>query len=80
MNNARRKALTAVLNELADLRSRVEEVRSDEEDAFENLPENLQYGSERGEQMESAIARLDDALAAFDEIESALNDTVEGNL
>lgn len=76
MNNQRRKEIQAVLNELADLRSRIETIQSDEQDAYDNLPEGIKC-SERGEKAEQACSYLDDAVTAFDEIESALNEAAE---
>lgn len=76
MNQQRRKEIQAVLNELADLRSRIESVQSDEQDAYDNMPEGLQQ-SERGQNAEEACSRLEDALTAFDDLESALNDASE---
>ena len=73
MNNQRRKEIQAVLDELAALRSRVEDLQSEEQDYFDNMPENLQQ-SERGEKAEQAASRLEDA---FDEIEEALNEAAE---
>ena len=76
MNNQRRKEIEAVLNELADLRSRIETIQSEEQDAYDNMPEGLQQ-SERGMKAEEACSRLEDALTAFDDLESALNDASE---
>lgn len=76
MNNQRRKEIAAVLEELSALRSRIETVQSEEQDAFDNMPEGLQ-ASERGQAAEQACSRLDDAIGAFDDIESALNDAAE---
>lgn len=76
MNAQRRKEIQAVLNELADLRSRIETVQSDERDAYDNMPEGLQQ-SERGEKAEQACSLLDDAIGAFDDLESALNEAAE---
>lgn len=61
MNNQRRKEIADVLNELAALRSRVEDLQSEEQDYFDNMPENLQQ-SERGEKAEQAASRLEDAM------------------
>lgn len=72
MNSNRRKEIQAVLNELADLRSRVESLQGDEQDAFDNTPESLQQ-SDRGQVSEGALSALDDALTGFDDIETALN-------
>lgn len=76
MNKQRRKRIEAVLNELADLRSRIESAQSDEQDAYDNMPEGLQQ-SERGVAAEEAVSYLGDALTGFDEIESALNEALE---
>jgi len=76
MNNQRRKEIEAVLNELADLRSRVETLQNEEQDAFDNMPEGLQQ-SERGQASENAANALDNALSAFDDIDSSLNEALE---
>ena len=76
MNKQRRTEIEAVLNELADLRSRIESIQSDEQDAYDNMPEGLQQ-SERGQKAEEACSRLEDAVTAIEDIESALNDAME---
>lgn len=73
MNKARRTEIEKVLNELADLRLRIESVLSDEQEAFDNMPEGLQQ-SERGQAAEECCSNIENALSAFDEIESCLND------
>jgi len=76
MNNQRRKEIQAVIDELAALRSRVEDLQNEEQESYDNMPEGLQQ-SERGEKAEQAASRLEDALTAFDEIEDALNGAAE---
>lgn len=76
MNNQRRKEIETVLDELAALRSRVEDLQNEEQESYDNMPEGLQQ-SERGEKAEQAASRLEDALTAFDEIEAALNEAAE---
>lgn len=76
MNNQRRKEIAAILNEFADLRSRLETIQSDEQDAYDNMPEGLK-DSERGQKAQEACSRLDDAVTACDDFESALNDAME---
>lgn len=73
MNAQRRKEIQTVLNELADLRSRVETLQNDEQEAFDNMPESLQQ-SDRGQASEGAASSLENSLTAFDEIESSLNE------
>lgn len=76
MNKQRRKELADILNELAGLRSRLESVQSDEQDAYDNMPESFQEG-ERGERAQEVLSLLDDAVTAFDEIDSALSEAQE---
>lgn len=73
MNDQRRKAIEAVLADLADLRVRVEAIQQEEQEAFDNMPEGLQQ-TPNGQASEAAASALDDALAAFDEIESSLDE------
>lgn len=63
MNKARRKRLGQIVEEL-------EEVISEEEEAFEGMPESLQ-GTEKGEAMEENISVLE---SAKDEIETLAMD------
>lgn len=73
MNEQRRKEIETVLGDLADLRSRVQAIHDDEQNAFESMPEGLQT-SAQGQASEAAAAALDDALSAFDDVESSLSD------
>ncbi|ECA4737749.1 hypothetical protein ELQ56_11155 [Salmonella enterica subsp. enterica serovar Lerum] len=66
MNNERRKCLTALSQQLAELKDDVQVVLDEEEDAFNNLPEGLQNG-ERGDAMQTAIVALDATLNALEE-------------
>ena len=75
MNAQRRKEIEEVLNELADLRSRVDAIHGEAQDAYDNMPEGLK-ASERGQASEAAASALDGALTAFDEIESSLNEAM----
>ena len=72
MNNTRRKEIQDVLNELADLRSQIDTLHGEEQEAYDNMPESLQQ-SERGQAAENAASELENALSAFDEIASSLN-------
>lgn len=67
MNKNRRKRLEEVKEKLAAILCIIEEIRDEEETAYENLPESLQE-SERGETMYAAIEGLQDL---YDNIESA---------
>ena len=84
MNNQRRKQLNNIaarigrftvpfdIDELESIKSEIEDVLWDEQMAFDNMPESLQY-SMRGEMsqdaqsnMEDAISRIDDFIADYE--------------
>lgn len=72
MNNTRRKKLAAILEEIEILRAQVEEITEEEQDAFDNMPESIQY-SEKGERMESIISNLEEIVSGLEDIEDGLN-------
>lgn len=73
MNNERRKRLTVLSQQLAELKDDVQAVLDEEEEAFNNLPESLQ-NSERGDTMQTAIAALDAAVDALEEASDQLTE------
>lgn len=54
MNNARRKSVAEALELIEKERNILEEVKDEEQEAYDNLPESLQYG-ERGERMQENV-------------------------
>lgn len=59
MNDARRKELDKAIAALEEAKSIVENIKSEEQDAFDNMPEGFQQG-DRGQMMETAISAMDD--------------------
>ena len=57
----------------------VEEIRDEEQEPFDNLPEGLQ-SSERGNAMEEAISNLDSAIDGINELSDKFEDAPEENL
>lgn len=71
MNKTRRKEIQKIIKDIENL---VHNILSEEQEAFDNMPENLQ-GSYRGQEsedaqgsLESAIDALEEAIACLDEI------------
>lgn len=58
MNKQRREELLDVSQLLDEAMDRLEEIRDDEQDALDSLPESLQY-SARGDAMQDAIDTLE---------------------
>lgn len=67
MNNSRRKALKQIICYLENVYNSLQIVIDDEEMAFDNMPENLQY-SMRGEESQEAIDNLNEEQQKLDEI------------
>ena len=76
MNKVRRNQLSEIQGKLAEIREMIESVLSDEQDAYDNLPESLQE-SERGEAMQAAIDAMESAMDSCEEAESSLEEAQE---
>ena len=73
MNNARRKAISSVIDKLRDLQEAVDAIRDEETEYRDNIPENLQT-SEKYEIAEQTIENLGSAYDYIDEIVDFLED------
>ena len=74
MNKARRKWLEEVIAKLEEQKDELENIQSEEQEAYDNMPESLQY-SERGEavgeiagDLESYASDLQDVIDNLQEI------------
>lgn len=76
MNKIRRNALATVVAKLDEAYDLLEEIQSDEQDAYDNMPESLQE-SERGEHMGEILDVLGDAIDSLDDIRENLIEIVE---
>lgn len=87
MNNQRRKEISSIVSELQglsaqfdELKERIEAVRDEEQEYFDNMPESFQQG-DKGSMAEEAISNLDSAVDAFeidfDEIISSLENAAQ---
>lgn len=75
MNNSRRKALKQIICYLENVYNSLQIVIDDEEMAFDNMPENLQY-SMRGEESQEVIDNLNEEQQKLDEIIDRLKEIV----
>lgn len=62
MNKQRRSALAKVADDINSAMMKLEDIKNDEQDAFDNLPESIQ-DSERGSQMEENIENMEDGIS-----------------
>ena len=66
MNKERRDRIAMIKEALEYLRGHIEDLQSEEQEAFDNMPESLQQ-SERGQASEAAADALQSAYDAADE-------------
>ncbi len=67
MNKERRDILSDVIASLEEAKDLLEDVKNDEQDAFDNMPVGLQC-SERGSKMEDYIELMEDAGDQIDNV------------
>lgn len=75
MNKERRKQLQEVINKISEAHDLLDEILSDEQDAFDNMPEGLQ-SSERGETMEEGIYNMEEARDNLEDITNTLEEVM----
>lgn len=61
MNKQRRKQIEGMIDKLENIKEHISDILDDEQNAFDNMPESIQYG-ERGYIMRVTIDFLDDAI------------------
>ena len=76
MNAKRRKLLTKVIFYVDSALSLLDEARDYEQDALDNIPENLQDG-ELYEKIEQAIENLDCAIDSLSDGEASIRNAME---
>lgn len=73
MNKQRREELLEVVSILDEATSRLQEIRDDEQESFDNLPDGLQC-SKTGESMQSAIEELNYFEDSIDKLRNGIED------
>jgi predicted nucleic acid-binding Zn-ribbon protein len=76
MNSLRRNLISSISRELEDIKSRLETLKDEEQEYYDNVPENLQ-GSERYEQAGEAGDNLDSAFSSLEESIEYLSSVIE---
>lgn len=71
MKTERLAILDSCLEDIQFALETLQEVRDEEEEAYDNLPESLQDG-EKGDMMQDAIDSLDDAICSIEEAADTL--------
>lgn len=77
MNKERRQQLYDATTLLDDAIAAIQDVRAEEEEAFDNLPEGLQ-GSQTGYNMQLAMEKLEDFENCIESIKDEIEDYAGG--
>lgn len=71
MNRQRRKRLAEAFEKVAEAMEILEEVKGEEKESYDNLPDNFR-GGDRGEEMQNYIEMLDEAYGYLDDANSVI--------
>jgi len=71
MNKKRRKQIADIADKAEALKAAVDELLSEEQEGYNNLPESLQDG-EKGETIQQAIENLENASSSLEEVNDYL--------
>jgi polyhydroxyalkanoate synthesis regulator phasin len=76
MNNKRRESITKLIGQIDDLKSQIETLTEEEQDAYDNMPESLQ-GGDKGDAAQAAIDALESAVSSLEEAVGSLEEATE---
>ena len=67
MNAKRRNRLSKLYDQLEDMRSQLEQIKDEEQEAYDNMPEGVQT-SDKGETAYEALDNLENAHGLLEEV------------
>ena len=76
MNNTRRKHLRDLIEQMEGIKSEIEEIRTEEEEYYNNMPEAFQDG-DKGDRAQTVIEYLDEAMTAAGDVIENLTSATE---
>lgn len=76
MNKDRRNRLQEVKESLDDVISQIEEIRDEEQEALDNMPDSFQQ-AERGDRMQTAIDTMDEAISAIGDVQQTIDEAAQ---
>lgn len=77
MNAKRRAKVKAAVEQIEMLIASVEDIRDEEEDAYDRMPDQLQ-SSQKGDAMQDGIQALENCMAELDSASGWLADVLNG--
>lgn len=78
MNQQRRKQLQQAVENLNSILLDIEQLKDEEQEYFDNMPESLQ-GGDKGQAAETAISNMEEAVTFIEEAISQLEESQNSN-
>lgn len=76
MNKNRRNRIVEIIDQINDVKNDIEDIISEERDAYDSLPESFQAGV-KGDKIESAIVAMDASNESLDKAIAKLNEAMK---
>lgn len=76
MNKDRRNRLSGVIDTISDAMADLEEIKDEEQDALDALPESLQYSS-KGETMQEYIDEMESVLDDMGNLQDSIQEIID---
>lgn len=76
MNKDRRNRLSGVIDSITDAISELEEIRDEEQDALDSLPESLQCSS-KGEMMQEYIDDMESVMSDMENVQESIQKIID---
>ncbi len=75
MNKERHKQINALIDELEDILSRIDVIREEENEYYDNMPDSMKDGDKGGAALD-AVAALEVAQSAIEDAQTALDEAL----
>lgn len=76
MNRERRKRLEKIVSQIEELRDQLAVIQEEEQEAYDNLPDNLN-DTDRATQLYDNASNLEDAASNLDDVCDSIRDIIE---
>lgn len=76
MNKNRRNRIVEIIDQINDVKNDIDDIISEERDAYDNLPDGLQTGV-KGDKIESAVAAMESSNESLDKAIVKLNEAMK---
>lgn len=76
MNDTRRKKIESIISKIADITQELTEVKEEEDDYYNNMPESFQSGA-KGEKASEDVSTMDDIIMELETAQNTLQEIID---